>query len=214
MGVLSLVGVLWSSGAMTQGVFQVSLANSTDGGLIANSIGFRCVYYPEKSDSQLFLLTSLKTVLITPMPQALESLEIAPKRAIRLKSVWEEMKTQVGCADGAWVAVLDVTGLNKTSGFISITAHHSSSDGRSAHIASESVTNNFICPENFVGVSSLGDYTPPSGFCVSKYEMKNDGSGQAISQAAGCSLYRVSVRDDAIVTKCTGMGSWLRSSDE
>ena len=44
--------------------------------------------------------------------------------------------------------------------------------------------NDFICPENFVGVSSLGDYTV-NGFCVSKYEMKNDGSGQAVSQAAG-----------------------------
>ena len=28
------------------GVFQVSLAHSTDGGLMANSIGFRCVYHP------------------------------------------------------------------------------------------------------------------------------------------------------------------------
>ena len=110
----------------------------------------------------------------------------------------------MGCADGAWVATLDVIGLNKTSGSISITARHSSSDGRSAHRASKNVTNHFICPENFVGVPSLGDYTANS-FCVAKYEMKNDGSGQAVSQAADVPYTGVS-RDDAVV-KCISMGS-------
>ena len=202
MGVLSLVGGSWSSGEYG-GIFQVSLANSTDGGLIANSIGFRCVYYPE---------SQTPTVSIDEFENNIDHTNVSSFRVSG--SCSEEgrqvevsvggVKTQVGCADGAWVAVLDVTGLNKTSGPISITARHSSSDGRSAHIASKSVVNDFICPENFVGVSSLGDYTV-NGFCVSKYEMKNDGSGQAVSQAAGVPY--TGVRRDEAVTKCAGMGS-------
>ena len=109
------------------------------------------------------------------------------------------------CVDGTWVAILDVTSLNKTSDFISITANHSRFCWSKVPTrASQSVTNNFICPENFVGVPALEGYTTHS-FCVAKYEMKNDGSGNAVSQVAGAPYLGV-VRDDAIV-KCTGMGS-------
>ena len=194
-------GGSWSSGEYG-GVFQVSLANSTNGGLIANSIGFRCVYYPGSQTPTVSIDES-------------ESIDRTNASSFRVSGSCSEegrqvevsvggVSTQVDCAGGVWVAVLDVTGLNKTSGFISITAHHSSSDGRSARIASKSVVNDFICPENFVGVPSLGDYTV-SSFCVSKYEMKNDGSGQAVSQAAGAPY--TGVRRDEAVAKCTGMGS-------
>ena len=194
-------GGSWESGNHA-GVFQVSLAHSNDGGLMANSIGFRCVYYPG---------SQTPTVSIDEP----ESINRTNASSFRVSGSCSEeggqvevsvggVETQVDCVDGAWVAFLDVTGLNKTPGSISITARHSSSDGRSAHIASESVTNNFICPENFVGVPSLGDYTVNS-FCVAKYEMKNDGSGQAVSQAAGAPYMGVN-RDEAVV-KCTGMGS-------
>ena len=192
MGVLSLVGVLGV--VENTGESSKSLWPLNDGGLIANSIGFRCVYYPG---------SQTPTVSI----DELENINRTNASSFRVSGSCSEegrqvevsvggLKTQVDCVDGSWVAIFDVTGLNKTSGSISITAHHSSSDGRSAHIASESVTNNFICPENFVGVPSLGDYTVNS-FCVSKYEMKNDGFGQAVSQAAGTPYTGVS-RDDAV----------------
>ena len=183
------------------GVFQVSLAHSTDGGLMANSIGFRCVYHPGSQNPTISIDESEN--INHTNASSFRVLEVAPKGAVRSKSVWERMKTQVDCADGAWVVVLDVTSLNRTSGSISITARHSSSDGRSAHSVSKDVTNNFICPENFVGIPSLGDYTVNS-FCVSKYEMKNDGSGNAVSQAAGAPYTGVN-RDEAVV-KCTGIG--------
>ena len=109
------------------------------------------------------------------------------------------------CVEGAWVAILDVTGLNKTPGSISITAHHSSSDGRSAHIASESVTNNFYLSGKLCGCPLFRKTTQSIAFVSSKYEMKNDGSGQAVSQAAGAPYMGVN-RDEA-VAKCTGMGS-------
>ena len=143
-----LRGGSWSSGNHA-GVFQVSLAHSNDGGLMANSIGFRCVYYPESQ---------------TPTVSIDESANIDRTNASSFRvsgSCSEEgrpvevsvggVKMQVDCEDGTWVATLDVTSLNKTSGSVSITAHHSSSDGRSAHIASESVTNHFYLSRKLCG---------------------------------------------------------------
>ena len=105
---------------------------------------------------------------------------------------------------GSWSVILDVTSLNKTSGAISITANHLSPSGTNAIQASESVTNNFICPANFVGVPSLTGYTTNS-FCVMKYEAKNDGSDNAISQAA--STPWVSINRSDSITKCQAMGA-------
>ena len=112
-------------------------------------------------------------------------------------------ETDPDCASNSWSVDIDVTGLNKTEGAISITADHSSSDGDKATQASKEVTNSFICPENFVGVPSLEGYTTNS-FCVMKYEAKNNGSGNAISQAA--SLPWVSISRDDSITKCQAMG--------
>ena len=100
--------------------------------------------------------------------------------------------TSDGASDGVWTVDLDVTGLNKIAGSIPVTADHSSSKGEDATQASQSVTNNFICPANFVGVPSFTDYTINS-FCVMKYEAKNEGAAttsdttddKPISQAAG-----------------------------
>ena len=109
------------------------------------------------------------------------------------------------CASGGvWSVDLDVTGLNKTTGSIPVTADHSTPIGEDAVQASQSVTNNFTCPANFVGVPSLTGYTTNS-FCVMKYEAKNDGSGGVISQAA--SLPWVSIDRDDSITECTDLGA-------
>ena len=117
-------------------------------------------------------------------------------------------ETSPVCDNGLWsltgLTGLDVTGLNKTTGQISITADHSSSGGDAAAQALETVANNFICPENFVGVPSLTGYTTNS-FCVMKYEAKNDGSNNAVSQAAGTPWANIN-RDNSI-TKCTDIDS-------
>ena len=113
-------------------------------------------------------------------------------------------ETDPDCASNSWSVDIDVTSLNKTTGAISITADHSSSDGDDATQASKEVTNNFICPANFVGVPSLTDYTTNS-FCVMKYEAKNDGSGNAISQA-GSTPWRSITRNGSI-TECTDLGA-------
>ena len=105
---------------------------------------------------------------------------------------------------GVWTVDLDVTGLNKTIGSISVTADHSSSKGEDATQASQSVTNNFTCPTNFVGVPSLTGYTTNS-FCVMKYEAKKDASNNAVSQAAGTPW--VSINRDSSITKCTDINS-------
>ena len=113
-------------------------------------------------------------------------------------------ETDPDCTNNLWSVVLDVTGLNKTTGAVPILADHSSSGGVDATQASGSVTNSFICPTNFVAVPSLQDYTAKS-FCVMKYEAKNNGSGNAISQAASTPYVDIN-RDDSI-TKCQAMGT-------
>ena len=111
-------------------------------------------------------------------------------------------QTDPDCTGGLWSVSFDVTSLNEAS--INITAYHSSSSGVGTAQTSRSVTNSFICPTAFVAVPSLQGYTTNS-FCVMKYEAKNDGSGNAISQAASLP-YRSISRDDSI-TKCADIGS-------
>ena len=113
-------------------------------------------------------------------------------------------ETDPDCVSNSWSISLDVTSLNKTEGAISITADHSSSGGNQATQTSKEVTNNFICPANFVGVPSLTDYTTNS-FCVMKYEAKKDSSNNAISQAAS-TPWRSITRNGSI-TECTDLGA-------
>ena len=110
--------------------------------------------------------------------------------------------TSGGASGGVWTVDLDVTSLNGAS--IAITADHSSSSGVDATQASQSVTNSFICPANFVAVPSLQDYTTNS-FCVMKYEAKKDASNNAVSQAA--SLPYTDINRDDSITKCKDIGS-------
>ena len=111
-------------------------------------------------------------------------------------------ETDPDCTNNSWSISLDMTSLNKTKGAISITANHSSSDGDKATQASKEITNNFICPANFVAVPSLQDYTTNS-FCVMKYEAKKDSENNAISQAA--STPWVSINRDDSIAKCQAM---------
>ena len=111
-------------------------------------------------------------------------------------------KTNPNCTGGLWSVSFDVTSLNGAS--IAITADHSSSSGIDATQASRSVTNSFICPTAFVAVPSLQDYTT-NGFCIMKYEAKNDGSGNVISQAA--STPWVSINRDDSIAKCAAINS-------
>ena len=79
--------------------------------------------------------------------------------------------------------------------------------------SSAAVTPHSICPENFVLVPPRDGYANKE-FCVAKYEMKNDGRGHAISQAAGLPYTNIT-RDNAI-DKCQdmGLGYDLISNDE
>ena len=129
--------------------------------------------------------------------------------------------TAPNCTGGSWSVELDVTALNGES--ISITADQSSSSGESAPPqASETVTNSFICPENFVAVPALTDYTEKS-FCVMKHEAKNAGAdttGDAtddipVSKAAGTPW--VDINWNNSLQKCEDLGATsydLISNDE
>lgn len=60
------------------------------------------------------------------------------------------------------------------------------------------------CPAGFVQVPALAPYTT-TNFCVAKYEMKNDGDGNAVSQASGLSW--ASIDRPTAIGKCQAMGS-------
>ena len=59
------------------------------------------------------------------------------------------------------------------------------------------------CPDNFVLIPALEGYTTDD-FCVMKYEAKNDGSGNAISQASGTPYVQINQADS--IAKCVAMG--------
>ena len=76
---------------------------------------------------------------------------------------------------------------------------NSSSENPSGSSSRES-----LCPDNFVLIPALEDYTA-NDFCVMKYEAKNDGSGNAISQASGTPYVNINQQDS--VAKCVAMGA-------
>ena len=130
-----------------------------------------------------------------------------------------EIETE--CEEKAWEVSANLIGLNKISGDIEITVQHfaagsedeeeAASEGVLSLTVTATVTNEFVCPGNFVGVSALEGYTEDS-FCVSKYEMKDDGSGNAVSQTADAPY--VGLTRDEAVAKCTSAGYSLSTNDE
>lgn len=70
------------------------------------------------------------------------------------------------------------------------------------------------CPTNYLVVAPNADVGASEGFCVAKYEMKNDGSGKAVTQPAGTPWEDMS-RDDGggvpvgpgAITLCRNIGS-------
>ena len=113
--------------------------------------------------------------------------------------------TQPTCSlNGTWLTEVNVTSLiSSTTTSIIVTADHSTTGGLKAPQASTIITSR-ICPDNFVMVPPLKNYTDES-FCMAKYEMKNSGSDTAISQADGTPYINIS-RDESI-NKCQAMGS-------
>ena len=117
--------------------------------------------------------------------------------------------TQPICSNGAWEVTMDLTGLNKMTSIV-VTAEQSLSNGNT-YQDSETITNNFVCHEGFIGIPALKDFTTNS-FCVAKYEMKNAGADTAdddtddstVSQASGLPI--VSINKADALTKCQEIG--------
>ena len=118
---------------------------------------------------------------------------------------------QPSCLEGAWSVHIDLSGVK--AGSVAITADHSSSKGIQATQARASVTNSFICPSGFVPVPGLKNYTT-SGFCVAKYEMKDNGSNEAIIQVADTPWVNISKSDAKDKCVALGVGYDLITNDE
>lgn len=141
------------------------------------------------------------------------------------------LEIETECEKESWEVSADLTSMNKVSGEIEISVEHiaasnedededkddededeeKSQEGVLSLTVKATVNNEFVCPENFVGIPSLEDYTEDS-FCLSKYEMKNDGSDNAISQAAD--IPYVSLSQTEAVTACANANYELVTNDE
>ena len=120
-------------------------------------------------------------------------------------------KKQPSCLEGAWSVHIDLSGVKASS--VTITADHSSSKGIQATQARDSVTNSFICPSDFVPVPGLKNYTA-EGFCVAKYEMKDNGSNEAVSQVDDIPWVDISKSDAKDKCVALGAGYDLITNDE
>ncbi len=185
-----------------QGLFTIT---TLPFGTESNLTGFRCAYHHTEGGP-----------MVSIDSESLEDINASNAKNFRVSGSCSEggqpVNVSVGgvspvtapnCFNEVWETTVDVTSLNKTSGTILITADHASFVGVNVQV-SKNVTNNFICPENFVGVPSLQGYTTNS-FCVMKYEAKNDGANNAVSMASG--LPYVSINRDDAIAKCQAMGA-------
>ncbi|MBC7419642.1 MAG: hypothetical protein H7328_02845, partial [Bdellovibrio sp.] len=69
------------------------------------------------------------------------------------------------------------------------------------------------CPTNYILVPKLSGYTVKD-FCVAKYEMKDDGYGQAISQATGSPWVSINRPTSRSACQALGVGYDLISNDQ
>lgn len=70
-----------------------------------------------------------------------------------------------------------------------------------------------VCPDNYIFVPALAGYTTLD-FCVAKYEMKTDGYGMPISQAAGTPWVSIDRPSARAKCKALGVGFDMISNDQ
>ena len=99
------------------------------------------------------------------------------------------------CSGGTFSVQFEATDLSNAS--YTVTADHSD-----ATQDTESITNSFSCPSDYVAVPADGTYTN-SSFCLAKFEMK-DVAGTATVQAASAPWNSISQGD--AITECTDIG--------
>ena len=105
-------------------------------------------------------------------------------------------------ADRTWSFEINLIQLHDKPGNIKILAAHAGRVVSKTATTSKYIQNNFICPKNFVPVPSRKLYTARS-FCVSKYEMKPNDFGHAVSKVNGKPF--VNVTKHFAIQSCKGM---------
>ena len=73
------------------------------------------------------------------------------------------------------------------------------------------VAPNIECPTGYVAVPSNSDIGVDNGFCVMKYEAKNDGSGNPISQAEATPW--VSINQADTKAACRSLNTEMNDND-
>ena len=203
----------YSSGAVTRGgsalsakkagVFHTSLVSFRESGFLGPFTGFRCVYNSGRPVPRLSIdERKLEDIDSSNVSLFTISGSCSEERGLVFID-FEGVSGETYCSGGSWTASFDLTGLSQIDGAVSIRVDHASFDGRSAPRITTSVTNNFNCPAQFVGVPSLPDYTT-HGFCIAKYEMKKGSNFRAVSQAAGTPY--VNLRRKTAREKCDDLG--------
>lgn len=124
------------------------------------------------------------------------------------------------CNRGKWEVTLDLTGIVNKKDRIQVAASQAGSNG----LVCNTVLNYFICPDGYIGVPSLDNFTNRS-FCVMKFEAKSRNNIQqnsyrnkpiikAESLAKGYLIQRLNITDAVKYCKENGTGYDLINNDE
>ena len=109
----------------------------------------------------------------------------------------------IGIGNSTPSTTLDVSGTVKISGGSPGSGKVLTSDASGLASWQTPSGGSLTCPTNYILVPALSGYTSKD-FCVAKFEMKNDGYGEAISQASASPL--VSIDRPTSRSKCQNLG--------
>lgn len=173
-------GGMWIDGPLA-GVFMLSLSN--DGTGIGSFTGFRCTYRPQQAP----IAKTITPANVNENTESIYTLSYGDVNgdlatSCQLSNLTNLTESTPCSCDVGGICTVGVTGINNYSGAASFDYTVSDNDGIS-NVASASFNIYAVinCPAGFVPVRGNGTLGT-TDFCVMKYEAKNDGGGNAVSQ--------------------------------
>lgn len=142
------------------------------------------------------------------------------KSEVRVYVEGHPLDKQPICSRGEWEIAADVTGIVNKKKRVQVAVSQAGSSG----LLCKNVTNYFICPNGYVGVPQLDNFTNEN-FCVMKYEAKVKSEKdlptlsrrqiiKAEALARGALIQRVNTEDAIKYCKENGAGYDLINNDE
>ena len=165
------------------------------------TLGFRCVYIPNVPYPQVSIETAPSLITSENAGQVPISGTCSEEGLPVLLNA-KELSLKSICSQGRWEVYADLTRFHEEPN-VTLEANHNSAYNLGALRDTITIENRFSCPPNFVSIPSRKIYTQHS-FCVSKYEMKKEGSNGINAHPFNFPYTNIS-REKAIL-KCVKMG--------